>query len=429
MAFCDAAAAAAPASLPDPDATAAPAAAVAHLTSGARSFGSLADVEVQSVLRLLDSRSRLRAARCSRHLYRLVQAPFVWQDGAPFLVRSSQTDFATRLREHPLLRHAPIHLRVERSGKLATAEEVLSLPWLHSLTARGWAAAPCEAVLRLPRVQQHLRVLHLPTNASPSLLSLVATACPVLTELSFNVGPLITEATSIEALGVAPCLSSIRLFFLSFGEHSGVLSGLRACSQLTSLSLHEAKLDAAMLAALHSPELTARLQHLTLVGLRVPVQSHALLSQAPAGLFGPLARLQSLTMGTVRGCSLNTLLQRVPLPLEQLELYIIPSTPHGGSVTRIDLQPSTLQAALQEAPELSVRLAVRDSVLQYYQTHRQGGADGSSNNGSTSLESTERPTVYPGTLRLAAVDPVRVEFVAWRGSALAREAELRHISG
>jgi len=111
MAFCDAAAAAAPASLPDPDATAAPAAAVAHLTSGARSFGSLADVEVQSVLRLLDSRSRLRAARCSRHLYRLVQAPFVWQDGAPFLVRSSQTDFATRLREHPLLRHAPIHLR------------------------------------------------------------------------------------------------------------------------------------------------------------------------------------------------------------------------------------------------------------------------------------------------------------------------------
>jgi len=407
-------------------AASAPSAASASLATGARSFSALAAVEVQSVLRMLDTASKLRAARCSRHLYRLAQAPFVWQDGAPLVVGTGHANFAARLREHPLLRHAPIELHVEQSRELATAEQALSIPLLHTLSARGWDVEPCEAVLQSPRVQQHLRELHLPPEAPASLLSLVATACASLTALTFDVG-LIETAADIEALSAAPCLSSLRLFFVWDSSCSSLLDGLRACSQLTSLSLHDAVLDAAMLAALHSPELTARLQHLTLAGLRIERQSRVLLSQSPAGVFGPLVQLQSLTLGIVYGCSQNLVLQRLPSSLELLEMEGIRITsPEGGS--RFELESATLQAALLAAPKLTVRLVVVDAVLKYYQSHRQGGADGvhsRSDNGD--VESKPRPE-YPDTLRLAAVDPARVQFAAWRGSTLAWETELMHSS-
>jgi len=389
------------------------------------------------VLRFLDSASKLFAARCSLHLYRLAQAPFVWQGGAPGLVRSSQTDLVARLREHPLLRHAPIHLRVDREER--PAEQVLSIPLLHTLSARGWDVEPCEAVLQSPRVQQ-LCELHLPLEASPSLLEFVATACPALTALSFDVGPMITDAKSIKALGAAPCLSNLRLFFLPFRSYSGVLDGLRACSHLTSLSLHGAVLDAAMLAALHSPELTARLQHLTLVGLRIERQSRVLLSQSRAGVFGPLARLQSLTLGLTLDCSHDALLQRLPSSLELLEIEVYCIVTHDGTY-HFALESATLQAVLLTAPKLIVRMVVVDAVLQYYQSPRHGGADGgghsssSSSSSSSSAEPKQRPAFlqrvreYLNTLRLAVMAPARVEFVARRGSALDREAELQRSGG
>jgi hypothetical protein len=102
----------------------------------------LALVEVQLVLRCLDARSRLTAARCNKQLYAAVNHPFAWpQEQMATLGLGANTDVVAlqslggRVRGS-LLRLASIRLRVWLSDEIdgPLCPELFAVPNVQSIT-------------------------------------------------------------------------------------------------------------------------------------------------------------------------------------------------------------------------------------------------------------------------------------------------------
>jgi hypothetical protein len=142
-------------------------------------MGVLATVEVQLVLRCLDVRSRLRVARCNKHLYAAASYPFAWPKEQLATLQVSEHGSALqalggRVRRS-LLRLSPIRLRVH-GVDLPTSPwnspEVFSVPNVHALSVLP-SYAPDRPIadyylslLRHPAARE-LRSLHLSDSWAP----------------------------------------------------------------------------------------------------------------------------------------------------------------------------------------------------------------------------------------------------------------------
>jgi hypothetical protein len=123
----------------------------------------LATVEVQLVLRCLDVRSRLAAARCNKQLYAAVSHPFAWPQGQMATLRvendaAAQQALGARVRGS-LLRLAPIRVEVVPLDVLSPlSPEVFAVPNVQSITtALHFTAIPMNFLLpalRHPNAQQ-----------------------------------------------------------------------------------------------------------------------------------------------------------------------------------------------------------------------------------------------------------------------------------
>jgi hypothetical protein len=102
----------------------------------------LATVEVQLMLRCLDVRSRLSAARCNKQLYAAANHPFAWPQEQMATLRAnndvaSLQSLGDRVRGS-LLRLSSIHLRVliQRMTGGPFCAEVFAVPNVHAITVR-----------------------------------------------------------------------------------------------------------------------------------------------------------------------------------------------------------------------------------------------------------------------------------------------------
>jgi hypothetical protein len=126
----------------------------------------LATVEVQLVLRCLDTRSRLLATRCNKQLHATVSHPFAWPQEHLVSLRVSNEAAAfqalgARVRGS-LLRLSAIHLHVHVPNFIVRpfCPEVVAVPNVHAIAAHQDAAhtnVPTDfflSFLRHPSAQQ-----------------------------------------------------------------------------------------------------------------------------------------------------------------------------------------------------------------------------------------------------------------------------------
>jgi hypothetical protein len=110
----------------------------------------LAPVEVQLVLRCLDFRGRLLAARCNKQLYGAASHPFAWPQEQSMTLRADNDVASLQLLgdrvRGSLLRLVPIRLHlVQTMAHLSLCSEVCAVPHLQTIRVLPPAAAKCDS--------------------------------------------------------------------------------------------------------------------------------------------------------------------------------------------------------------------------------------------------------------------------------------------
>lgn len=111
----------------------------------------LATVELQLTLQFLDKRSKLQAARCSRHLLQAADFSFAWQ-GPPVAVMSRNQPQLGSLIHHSLLRHASISLDLWWDMPAVEVAEISAIPRLRQLRMTHYYSQS-DHILQLPSMQ------------------------------------------------------------------------------------------------------------------------------------------------------------------------------------------------------------------------------------------------------------------------------------
>ena len=236
----------------------------AHLSLGSSARFSwlsiLAPVEIQLVMRCLNVRSRLSAARCNKQLYAAANHSFAWAQDQMATLRvdnnaATLQSLAARVRGS-LLRLAPIHLRVLLPATVfdPLCPELFAVPNVQAITAQvplDFLAVACLFLLPLllhPAAQQ-LRSLDISgiwnyecTEAElhglatlPHLHSLFLSDA-IREDISASLPPSSLYFSSLTHLKVFPSPLGLEKLFASLSH----------CPRLTSLELQCACIDTAL---------------------------------------------------------------------------------------------------------------------------------------------------------------------------------------
>ena len=367
------------------DAVAAAAVHADGVASSRRTFDSLASVEVQLCMQLLDHRSRMAAARCSRRLLRECSDPFAWRSAAPFPVDSAQVAaIDAPLLERSLVRLPGLALRWRRKGQVGFVE-VAALPHLRGLRV-GAAAASLEphewsGLLASPALQS-LRSLHfghqlqLPVEAVRA-----ATALPQLHTLSLHY-PYSAASDLLATLPSAPALTDLSLTVDCAAPHH-VIDPVGQCAHLRSLRLSCASFAPGQFASLLcSPALNGlRCLRLHVFSARTPM---ALVRHTPptaaeyAAVFSTLAALEHLGLEGVFG--IDALLEHVVHARSLLLLEVTHLQPESGTHRQVQAygaqSPSAavVRALLAANQMLRVELHASSSLQRWLEQGRRRSA-------------------------------------------------------
>jgi len=212
-------------------------------------------VEVQLVMQLLDRRSALRLARCSRRMLQCASQPFAWQGGDLLEIDVSDEPFRSRPFGQSLLRFVPVRLRIRprRGVRQQLYYRVTPrrgrLDGINLSTPRRAANDPkdCEDKLR-QFMQAHGAQLHtVALDSYPilttSFLGLLQAGVPALQTLSlrpFKEGRKeVWDASRLVPLAACPALTQLDVVVdNSAGSSLPLLEPLLQCTHLRRLDLH-----------------------------------------------------------------------------------------------------------------------------------------------------------------------------------------------
>jgi hypothetical protein len=235
----------------------------------------LAMVEVQLVLRCLDFRRRLVAARCNKQLYAAASHPFAWPQEQMATLRVSNDaavlqSLGGRVRGS-LLRSSSIHLRMQLrfprgSGALDYYPHVFAVPNVQGITVgeevhHSVGPVPSLEFLCHPDAQQ-LRVLDvtgLRFYRRPSLELLPLHSFRHLHSLSLGfVAAAIDQFATLQPLSLLPSLTHLTIDM----EHhqARLLPSLPLCTRLVSLELFASVICTEVVNCLTQLPLLQRLQ-------------------------------------------------------------------------------------------------------------------------------------------------------------------------
>jgi len=185
----------------------------------------LATVEVQLVLRCLDLRSRLTAARCNKQLYAAASQPFAWPQEQMLTLRSTndvaELQALNKRVRTSLLRLAPVHLCVQLLGNVSAllCPEIFALSNPHGITVHPPTRyAPVAAdfflpLLRHPNAQQ-LRSIDVSRllyhRCSPAEMQQLQTL-PHLQSLSLG-WAVSDRLATLQPLSLVPSLTHLALY-------------------------------------------------------------------------------------------------------------------------------------------------------------------------------------------------------------------------
>jgi hypothetical protein len=313
----------------------------------------LATVELQLMLQFLDTTSKLKAARCSRHLLQAADHPFAWQ-GPPVAVSSRGRQKLGSLIRQSLLRHASIALTLDSR---LTAAEVAAIPRLRELDT--FHCDSCDLppmLLSLPSLQglQTLRAsFGMPLRALlPSLPALSKLECWV------TVG-----SSDWSWLAAVPALTDLSLA-CSMGVPLPLRDAIGECAQLQSLQLRSPTFPAGAFGRLCSTPALRQLRQLDLVNLGA--HGVRFTDDEYRAAFSCLAQLESLRLMSVNGVD-RLLPHLVHAPA--LRRLIIPCDAQNPEVADSlgSTHPSRneLHSLLTAAPLLQVRLAAVASLEEW----------------------------------------------------------------
>jgi hypothetical protein len=236
----------------------------------------LATVEVQLVLRCLDIRSRLTAARCNKRQYAAASHPFAWPQDQLMNLRvendpAALQSLGQRLRRC-LLRLSSIRLGVQFQNGIPAplCPEIFAVPNVHAITALPKVASPPGASDFLLSLLHHLAAQQLRLLdiygfweyecSAAELLQL--SALPHLhslflgTTIAANFPPSLPQSSV-----VFPSLAHLSLNLQNAVEETlPLFSLLSPCPRLTSLELECANLSTELIGGLAQLPLLQRLK-------------------------------------------------------------------------------------------------------------------------------------------------------------------------
>jgi len=231
----------------------------------------LAPVECQLVLRCLDFRSRLAAARCNKQLFVAASQPFAWPQEQLATLRvandvSALQSLGAGVRGS-LLRLSPIHLRVQLEDVSAQlCPEIFAVPRVHGITVHPPTRyAPIAADFLLPLLchpdAQQMRSLDVDClffyRCSSAELEQMQTL-PQLHSLSLGWAASDHLAT-LQPLSLLPSLTHFGLN-LSMHWAARLLPSLPLCSRLVSLKLSSSVIHSELVSCLAQLPSLQRLQ-------------------------------------------------------------------------------------------------------------------------------------------------------------------------
>jgi hypothetical protein len=232
----------------------------------------LASVEVQLMLRCLDIRSRLAAARCNNQLYAAASQPFAWpQEQIMPLQVTNDGDAVVvvvqRLRTS-LLRLSAIHLCIQlpTDPALPLCSELAEVPNIRSLTvqlSKDGQAVPSDCLLPLLRnsATQQLRCLDVSGmwnyDVSAAEKEQLQTL-PHLHSLSLRPPRTSTVPRMVQLLPLLPALTKLSLIMTYINE-AHLYPSLSQCARLVSLDLVHPTLDKEFIECLAQLPLLQRL--------------------------------------------------------------------------------------------------------------------------------------------------------------------------
>ena len=343
------------------------------------SLHSLATVELQLCLQLLDTKDKLIAARCSRRLLSATSAPFAWRAAAAVTVTVRSDADAQRIQTS-LLRFASVHVRCARMESLQCVADVPRLIGLELLGSPGGRATEADLLqlLQLPylaRLQTLQLDLFLSELLTVDTMRLIA-RLPQLRSFAMTV-PYAVSGTHLQALASAPALIDLSLDFQCTGPDAVLLSAIGGIATLDRLKLQRLCFPRGGFLALCSSANMGRLRHLELADC--DVTSERADDAEPPGanayqaFFSALEQLQSLTLDV---CGINRLLPRLH-GSPALRLLSIRCRPDDVGSSAEDSLPScgALRALLTAAPQLSVRLLMPAALDRWLALGQRIGVD------------------------------------------------------
>ncbi len=315
----------------------------------------LADVEVQSVMQLLDVPSRLRLAMCSRQVQRCVSNPFAWQCDEPLPCSISANGALPMNLRHSMLRFAPVHVQLDAWANAATVQRLQQIPVLRSLCLEGQADRAVQAaIFALPNLRHHLHSLEL---ASTQLLCydecLVALAGMVqLRTLSLNCGGA-NSPTALDFLASVPALTNLSFRCQwSCDDLAQRVAWYRSMSKASGLKrltlLHAHMVDGEVPALLQLLPALTQLEHLSIVAVQKRSCGPAGALDACDAALAQLSNLHTLEFANI-SCADRLLPHLAHLPA----LRRLAMTPNA----RFDPSAAVLRELLTKAPQLHVGLS------------------------------------------------------------------------
>jgi hypothetical protein len=238
----------------------------------------LATVEIQLILRCLDFRSRLRAARCNKQLFAAASHPFAWPQEHMHMAtlrvaNDAVSPHALVQRIHgSLVRMASsMHLRISVPTVLRAPlhPAVFAVPAVRAITVQPPSISQSTVsdvllpLLLHPSAQQ-LRSLDV-SRLWHYCLSLAELqqlrTCPHLHSLSFGRPADRSFSATLDQLALLPSLTHLS-FHMASSDHKWLCVPLSRCARLVSLQLTNATINQGLLCGL------AELPHLQLLRLQ-----------------------------------------------------------------------------------------------------------------------------------------------------------------
>jgi hypothetical protein len=232
--------------------------------AGFSRLGVLATVEIQLMLRCLDVRSRLRAARCGKQLYAAASHPFAWPPEHMATLRVSNDAASPHALVQwihgSLVRMASsIHLRISVPTVLRAPlyPAIFAVPVVRAITVQPPSISqPAVSEVLLPLLlhplAQQLRSLDVSRLwhycLSRAELQQLLT-CPHLHSLSFGRPADRGFSETLDQLALLPSLTHLSFQMASSGYRC-LCAPLSRCARLTSLQLVDATINQHLLCGL-----------------------------------------------------------------------------------------------------------------------------------------------------------------------------------